>query len=244
MRYHAGHERRLGTPMNCVVCGEDRQGFACTSCTAVVCPACQAHLPAPPAVSAWQRVFGPTPRTGGSPRGGYLASPPGCAVCGQVPPRGLSRLWRPAEWRWCESCRLQLCPRCVQAHRVRVKELWIDPHCPGCGRLLRRAVEAFPGGERVALVGQGGLSHWVGTARMGDINVDWDRYVLDLLAAGRAEEIAGWSRAAIEVAGNGAHEIRSWLTLAGAMAGRPAEVLAYEPVVAFVTGMGVVRYSP
>jgi aromatic ring-opening dioxygenase catalytic subunit (LigB family) len=125
----------------------------------------------------------------------------------------------------------------------------IDPmpaprRCYELGRLLRRAVEAFPGGERVALVGQGGLSHWVGTARMGDINVDWDRYVLDLLAAGRAEEIAGWSRAAIEVAGNGAHEIRSWLTLAGAMAGRTAEVLAYEPVVAFVTGMGVVRYSP
>ena len=124
----------------------------------------------------------------------------------------------------------------------------IDPmpaprRCYELGRFLRRAVEAYPGVERVALLGQGGLSHWVGTARMGDIDVEWDRRVLDLLTSGKAEQVAGWSREAIESAGNGAHEIRSWLTLAGAMEGRPAEVLAYEPVAAFVTGMGVLRYE-
>ena len=39
------------------------------------------------------------------------------------------------------------------------------------------------------------------------------------------------------------HEIRSWLTIAAAMDGRSAEVLASEPVAAWVTGMGVVRFA-
>jgi aromatic ring-opening dioxygenase catalytic subunit (LigB family) len=125
----------------------------------------------------------------------------------------------------------------------------IDPmpaprRCYALGRYLRRAVEAYQGVERVALLGQGGLSHWVGMAGMGRINDTWDRHVLDLLAKGRGAEIATWSREQIEVAGNGAHEIRSWLTLAGAMEGTAkAEVLAYEPVASFVTGMGVMRYT-
>lgn len=117
------------------------------------------------------------------------------------------------------------------------------PRCLALGRALRGAVEAFTEIERVAIVGQGGLSHWVGEARMGDINAAWDRRVLDLFAQGNALTIAEWDRAAIDAAGNGAHEIRSWLTVAAAVDGRPAEVLAYEPVHAWVTGMGVIRFG-
>lgn len=129
-----------------------------------------------------------------------------------------------------------------------VQNCSIDPmpsprRCWELGRFLRRAVEAYDGVERVAILGQGGLSHWVGKARMGDINDEWDRRVLTMLAEGKAEQIAGWSRDEIEEAGNGAHEIRSWLTVAGAMDGRAAEVLAYEPVASFVTGMGVMRFA-
>ena len=129
-----------------------------------------------------------------------------------------------------------------------VQNCSIDPmpaprRCYELGRFLRRAAESFPGVERVALLGQGGLSHWVGMARMGEINDAWDRRVLDMLVRGEGELVAGWSHEQIEEAGNGAHEIRSWLTLAGAMEGRPAELLAYEPVAAWVTGMGVLRYA-
>ena len=129
-----------------------------------------------------------------------------------------------------------------------VQNCSIDPmpsprRCYELGRFLRRALEAYEGINRVALLGQGGLSHWVGMARMGEINDAWDRHVLDLFARGEGAQIAAWSREQIEEAGNGAHEIRSWLTLAGAMEGHRAEVLAYEPVSAWVTGMGVMRYT-
>jgi len=129
-----------------------------------------------------------------------------------------------------------------------VQNCSIDPmpsprRCYELGRFMRRAVEACTDVQRVALLAQGGLSHWIGVARMGEVNASWDRNVLDLLRQGKGEQIAAWSRAEIEAAGNGAHEIRSWLTLAGAMEGHAAHVLAYEPVEAFVTGMGVLSYA-
>ena len=46
----------------------------------------------------------------------------------------------------------------------------------------------------------------------------------------------------IALAGNGAHEIRSWVAVAAAAAPIPATVLAYEPITEWITGMGVVEF--
>jgi aromatic ring-opening dioxygenase catalytic subunit (LigB family) len=115
--------------------------------------------------------------------------------------------------------------------------------CHRLGAALARAVAAWPGDARVALVGTGGLSHWVGMPGMGRIDADFDRWFLGRLAAGRAEEVLALTDAEVERAGNGAHEIRSWLTVAGAAGAAPARVLAYEPVAAWVTGMGFLTYG-
>lgn len=126
-----------------------------------------------------------------------------------------------------------------------VKPLPTLRRCYRLGQELRRAIEAWDApGERVALIGAGGLSHWVGLPEMGQLNEEFDRWFLDLMASGRAEEALSLSEAEVEAAGNGAHEIRSWLTVAGAMAGRPAHVLAYEPIQAWSTGMGVASFTP
>lgn len=111
------------------------------------------------------------------------------------------------------------------------------------GSALGAAIRSFPADLNVALIGAGGLSHWVGHPRVGDIDADFDRWFLDLLASGRAESILDMGDAEIEVAGNGAHEIRSWLAIAGAMAPARAEVLAYEPISEWITGMGVVEFA-
>jgi aromatic ring-opening dioxygenase catalytic subunit (LigB family) len=116
--------------------------------------------------------------------------------------------------------------------------------CYQLGQELRRAVQAWDApGERVALVGAGGLSHWVGLPQMGQLNEEFDRWFLQLMAEGRAAEALSLTEEQIETAGNGAHEIRSWLTIAGAMGDRPAEVLAYEGIQAWSTGMGAVTYG-
>src|SRR5919199_5967121 len=54
--------------------------------------------------------------------------------------------------------------------------------CYQLGRILRQVIDARPASERVAVIGTGGLSHWVGGPRMGDVNAEWDRRMLDLFA--------------------------------------------------------------
>ncbi|MEU3526776.1 hypothetical protein AB0E62_23395 [Streptomyces sp. NPDC038707] len=110
------------------------------------------------------------------------------------------------------------------------------------GRGLAKAIEACTELDRVAVVAAGGLSHWVGTERVGDIDSEFDRWFLDAMARNDFTDVLDMSDAELEEAGNGAHEIRSWLTLAG-LVDRPAKVLAYEPVREWITGMGVVEYE-
>jgi aromatic ring-opening dioxygenase catalytic subunit (LigB family) len=116
--------------------------------------------------------------------------------------------------------------------------------CYQLGAMIREAVEKQCDGARIAMLGTGGLSHWVGRPQMGTINADFDRRVLEMIASGKGEEISRWNFDAIEEeAGNGTHEIRNWLTVIGAVGGRKGEVLAYEPVQAWATGIGVVAYE-
>jgi len=115
--------------------------------------------------------------------------------------------------------------------------------CYQLGACLRHAIEHWPADERVVLMGAGGISHWVGMPGMGHVNDDFDRWFLGLMAEGRAELALTLREDEIERAGNGAHEIRSWLTIAGAMGSRPGRVLAYEPIPEWVTGMGILTYD-
>jgi hypothetical protein len=111
------------------------------------------------------------------------------------------------------------------------------------GRALGDAIRSFDGLDRVAVVGAGGLSHWIGTPRVGDIEEEFDRWFLDRLERGAIDELLDLPDAEIELAGNGAHEIRSWLAVAGAAAPANARTLAYEPVYPWITGMAVSRFE-
>lgn len=100
--------------------------------------------------------------------------------------------------------------------------------CYALGQVLRQFIEARPASERVAVIGTGGLSHWVGTPKMGQVNPAWDQRVLHLFAERRDDELLAMTDAAIEAeAGNGAHEIRNWITVAGAVPNAPVEVVSY-----------------
>ena len=121
----------------------------------------------------------------------------------------------------------------------------VDPlptlaRCHDFGAALGDVIRCQKAVDRVAIIGTGGLSHWVGMPRTGTINRDFDREFLDLYAAGRAEEISQWNCSAIvDSAGNGAAEIRTWIIAAAAAGATGARVLAYEPVEAWLTGIGV-----
>ena len=137
------------------------------------------------------------------------------------------------------------------------------------GAALRDATLGGPPG-RAVVIGTGGLSHWVGSAarrafmnraagtrlaqlaehpvvldETGEINQEFDRRFLDQIATGRlAEVVAAWTPERVEeVAGNGAQELRNWITTAAVADDAGATVLAYEPVAEWLTGTAIVQFN-
>jgi protocatechuate 4,5-dioxygenase beta chain len=116
--------------------------------------------------------------------------------------------------------------------------------CHEFGRFLGEAVARWPRAERVAVLGFGGLSHWIGVKRMGEVNPTWDRWVIDSLRTGRGETVLAVPPEAIaRDGGNGGEEVRNWLTVAGAAGDRPAELLAYEAIPDWLIGAGVLYWD-
>lgn len=116
---------------------------------------------------------------------------------------------------------------------------WPSPRrCYDFGKMLARAVGAQDVYERVVIVGTGGLSHWVGLPEAGNVNEEFDRDFLARFTEGDPQRLTDYTQDEIDAAGNGAHEIRTWLVAAGAV-GVGFDVLAYEPVPEWLTGTSV-----
>jgi aromatic ring-opening dioxygenase catalytic subunit (LigB family) len=119
--------------------------------------------------------------------------------------------------------------------------------CFDVGAFIGGCVERWPENTRVAFLGTGGLSHWVGPPQTGRINEEFDRWFLERLTRGEIEEITGRYARYEDLeaaAGNGGHEIRDWLAVAGAMPERfRPQVLAYEPLKLWSTGTGVMAWT-
>lgn len=158
------------------------------------------------------------------------------------------------------------------------------------GEAVRAAVEAAPGGARVAFLATGGLSHWppiwgpkspeadaflkrmkrfqtegrpvlvedpklltdlaiyeiemARTSTVPLVNAEWDRKFLDALARGDRKYVCSMTYEEIEQGGgHGGHEVLNWAAMMGAMGGRPARVLNYEPVIEWICGMGFAVYD-
>jgi 2,3-dihydroxyphenylpropionate 1,2-dioxygenase len=78
----------------------------------------------------------------------------------------------------------------------------------------------------------------------GPVNEEWDREFLQLITNGNTDTLRNWSTDFIEEnGGNGGQEVRNWLALLGAMQGYKAEVVCYESIPEWLTGMGIVQFS-
>lgn len=112
------------------------------------------------------------------------------------------------------------------------------------GGLLREIVRAFPGRERVAVIGTGGLSHEPGGPRYFWVDEEFDRWFLDLLKAGdHAALLRECTLERMEEAGSGGTaELLAWIVTMAFTTG-PADVLAYMPAVAWRSGTGMVVWN-
>lgn len=116
--------------------------------------------------------------------------------------------------------------------------------CYELGGFLRAFIQRRPAGERVALVGSGGMSHRIGTPGHGTISPDFDLMILRSIEQGQGHTLAGLTYDEIERdGGNGGQELRSWIAVLGALPGHKGEVLHYEPVPDWLVGAGTVWMS-
>jgi hypothetical protein len=114
--------------------------------------------------------------------------------------------------------------------------------CYRLGQALGKAIAARP--ERIALLAAGGLSHWPAAPRSGEVNEGWDRAFLQDFLAGDAARLTRYAEAELERdAGPGGHEIRAWVTLAGATEGRARETLCFTPIPAYAVCGAVVSVT-
>ena len=100
--------------------------------------------------------------------------------------------------------------------------------CYALGRALRAAVEAWPGDERVAIVGSGGLSHFV-------IDEEFDHQVLAAMRNRDADALAAIPSDRFL---SGTSETLNWITAAGAAEHLEMELLDYVPGYRTVAGTG------
>jgi 3-O-methylgallate 3,4-dioxygenase len=91
--------------------------------------------------------------------------------------------------------------------------------CYSMGQAVRKAVESWGNGERVAIIGSGGLSHVV-------IDEELDRFVLDGLLEQDADKLAAIPRDKMR---GGTSEILNWVALAGASEHLTPNLIDYVP---------------
>ena len=111
--------------------------------------------------------------------------------------------------------------------------------CYDFGLWLGKALRAYEGLERVAILATGGISHDLATPRMGMVNEKFDRELLRLLEAAEAEGAVKFATDHVHEAGNGAEEIRMWLAAMGCAAGRPFRTQYYRAVQDWYTGIAL-----
>lgn len=112
------------------------------------------------------------------------------------------------------------------------------------GTVLRQMLREYPGRERIAVIGTGGLSHEPGGPRYFWVDEEFDRWFLDLLAKGDHQKLLReCTLERMEEAGSGGTaELLAWILVMAFTRG-PADVLAYMPAVAWRSGTGMVAWN-
>lgn len=89
--------------------------------------------------------------------------------------------------------------------------------CYNLGRALRRAIDSFPGKERVLIVGTGGMSHQLQAERAGLLNPAFDTRFMDLLVHDPESAAAITHTEYLREAGSEGIELVMWLIMRGAL---------------------------
>jgi len=112
--------------------------------------------------------------------------------------------------------------------------------CYQLGQAIRRAIDSFPGDERVAVFGTGGMSHQLQGERAGLINVDFDLAFLDALVNEPATQATVPHVDYLREAGSEGIELVMWLVMRGALDAEVREVFRAHHVPTSNTSNGLI----
>jgi aromatic ring-opening dioxygenase catalytic subunit (LigB family) len=119
---------------------------------------------------------------------------------------------------------------------------WVDPaptpkRCYQIGELIREVAVKSP--DRVAILATGGLSHFPGSPRIGEIDTHFDHKLLEVMRQGNGPSLADYSVDELLKAGDS--EFLNWMVVVGAVGNAKATYTSYMPD--FVaTGWGFVSW--
>jgi aromatic ring-opening dioxygenase catalytic subunit (LigB family) len=107
---------------------------------------------------------------------------------------------------------------------------WVDPtptprRCYQVGELLREVADAAP--QRIAILATGGLSHYPGSPRIGEIDTQFDHKLLEIMRAGKGRSLAEHSVKDLLQAGD--TEFLNWMVVVGAVGDAKASYTSYMP---------------
>ncbi len=119
---------------------------------------------------------------------------------------------------------------------------WVAPaptpkRCYQVGELIREVAVNSP--ERVAILATGGLSHFPGSPRIGEIDTQFDHKLLEIMRQGKGPTLVDYSVDELLKAGDS--EFLNWMVVVGAVGNAKATYTSYMPD--FVaTGWGFVSW--
>lgn len=109
--------------------------------------------------------------------------------------------------------------------------------CLELGRVVGEV--ASESDRRIGILATGGMSHDPGELRHGEIDSDFDRRFLGQMCNADIKGLTDYSIADLRSAGAGTIELLSWIALAGIFNHFSGEVVAYEPIRPWATGIGL-----
>jgi len=107
---------------------------------------------------------------------------------------------------------------------------WVDPiptprRCYQVGELIREVANAQR--ERIAILATGGLSHFPGSPRIGEIDTQFDHKLLEIMRGGKGRTLADYSLEQILQAGDS--EFLNWMVVLGTVGDAKAASTFYMP---------------
>ncbi len=120
---------------------------------------------------------------------------------------------------------------------------WVDPlptprRCYRLGEVIREVADGRP--ERIAILATGGLSHFPGSPRIGEIDTEFDHELLEMMREGKGKTLADYTLEKLLQAGDS--EFLNWMVVLGTVGDVRASSTAYMPD-HVATGWGFVSWN-